>query len=218
MLSKHGGSSRSPSPTPTQGPKRQPSGSSAARRFVHAVPHNARASSRFLSAAAASRRPGAGVAVSISRDGLRSGDGGAMVSASSRCASRFVASSNARCIAEGCAGRPCHRSPSAIGCAIMQPALQPLSRRGRGYSAATLSRGTNRANALLKHDACSCTAKTRAKHELACQRHTSTAQLLSKTGQKKATPGRWGLLSTSARHLFTAHDLCSAAKLSYPTA
>ena len=115
ILSKHGGSKRSPSPTPTQGPKRQPSGSSAAKRFVHAVPHNARASSRSLSAAAASRRPGAGVPVSIRRDGLRSGGGAEIDSASSRRASRFVASSNARCMAEGCAGLPCHRSPSAIG-------------------------------------------------------------------------------------------------------
>ena len=152
MLSKHGGSSRSPSPTPTQGPKLQPSGNSAARRFVHAVPHNARASSRFLSAAAASRRPGAGVAVSIRRDGLRSGGGAAIDSSSSRRASRFVASSNARCIADGCAGLPCHRSPSAILLRCMQPALQPLSRRGRGYrSMLLIQQRYQRADALLKH-------------------------------------------------------------------
>ena len=131
-----------------------------------------------------------------------------------------MASSNARCIADGCAGLPCHRSPSAILLRCMQPALQPLSRRGRGYrSMLLIQQRYQRADALLKHDACSCTAKTSRKHDLACQRHTRTAQSsykTLKTAPKNNTWGRSASLSASARHLLTAHDLCSAAKLSTP--
>ena len=144
--SKHGGSKRSPPPNPTHGPKRQPSGNSAAKRFDHAVPIRARASSRLVSAAAASRRPGAGVAVSIRREGRRSGGGAAIDSASNRCASRSVASSNARCIADGCAGLPCHRSPSAIGSTLrlQSVAASACSNRARITSAMRATELRNR--------------------------------------------------------------------------
>ena len=81
------------------------------------------------------------------------------------------------------------------------------------------SRGTSVLMHCSNTNACSCTAKTSLKHDLACQRHTRTAQSsykTLKTAPKNNTWGRSASLSASARHLLTAHDLCSAAKLSTP--